>query len=84
MLAPERIYIVGGFARGVGQQYLDHLREEVSKIGLFAVEESETSVFARNLIKFGKDDDNGGVHGAAIAAAVQDNSKLLPRLRLVA
>ncbi|OGC23632.1 hypothetical protein A2291_01000 [candidate division WOR-1 bacterium RIFOXYB2_FULL_42_35] len=82
--APERFYIVGGFARGVGERYLNVLRAEVSQLGLFGFEPAETHAFARRLIVFGKDDDNGGVHGAAIAAVVQDNPGIISRLRLAA
>lgn len=83
MMAPERFYLVGSYARGIGQQYLDAMHQEIANRSLFGVNDDGLN-FARNLIKFGKDDDNGGVHGAAIAAAVQDNPGLLSRLRLVA
>lgn len=53
----EKYFIIGGFALGVGQPYLDTLRRMINEAGLNG-----------ELIVTGTDDDNSGLIGAAAAA----------------
>jgi len=66
--ATERVFIIGGFALGVGKTYLNVLREEVNNIGLMGIGVNEIESFTKTLIVNGTDDDNSGVIGAAAGA----------------
>jgi len=66
--ATERVFIIGGFALGVGDTYLKVLREEVNELGLMGIGTNEIEAFTRTLIVNGTDDDNSGVIGAAAGA----------------
>ncbi len=68
MSAFQRLFIIGGFALGMGDPYLVTLKAEIKKLGLMGVPQSEMDAFLDRLIAWGADDDSSGIIGAAAAA----------------
>jgi predicted NBD/HSP70 family sugar kinase len=57
----RRFVFVGGFARAIGQPYLDHLGEELRRLGCFGVSPSDVAA----MLRLGEPDDDDGLLGCA-------------------